>query len=96
MIMFYRQLETEPEDGKDDRPGMRMLARASFVFAAATGAYICPGGERAYYAPHTDHIQMPDEGLFAGTATCTRTEDTIRRCYMSSCTGPAPRGLAAT
>jgi antirestriction protein ArdC len=43
-------------------------------FIAATGARIEHGGDRAFYRPSTDHIQMPDEGLFCGTDTLTRTE----------------------
>jgi len=43
-------------------------------FVAATGAKIEHGCERAYYRPSTDHIQMPDEGLFCGTDTITRSE----------------------
>lgn len=43
-------------------------------FIAATGARIEHGGERAFYRPSTDHIQMPDEGLFCGTDTMSRGE----------------------
>jgi antirestriction protein ArdC len=43
-------------------------------FIATTGARIEHGGDRAFYRPSTDHIQMPDEGLFCGTETMTRTE----------------------
>lgn len=43
-------------------------------FFAQIGARIEHGGDRAYYRPSTDHIQMPDEGLFCGTATMNRTE----------------------
>lgn len=43
-------------------------------FIIATGARIEHGGDRAFYRPSTDHIQMPDEGLFCGTDTMTRTE----------------------
>lgn len=43
-------------------------------FIASTGARIEHGGDRAFYRPSTDHIQMPDEGLFCGTDTMTRTE----------------------
>src|SRR5690606_30117241 len=32
------------------------------------------GGESAFYRPSTDHIQMPEEGLFCGTDTMTRSE----------------------
>jgi antirestriction protein ArdC len=49
------------------------LANADRV-VSATGANIRHGGDRAYYTPSSDHIQMPDEGLFAGTETMTRTE----------------------
>jgi antirestriction protein ArdC len=43
-------------------------------FFAATGARVEHGGEQAYYSPVTDHIQMPEEGLFCGTDTMTRHE----------------------
>lgn len=43
-------------------------------FITATGAKVEHGGERAFYRPSTDHIQMPDEGLFCGTGTMTRSE----------------------
>jgi antirestriction protein ArdC len=43
-------------------------------FVAATRARIEHGGERAFYRPSTDHIQMPDEGLFNGTDTMSRDE----------------------
>ncbi|ODA66033.1 DNA primase TraC [Methyloligella halotolerans] len=40
----------------------------------ASGARIEHGGQRAFYSPSTDHIQMPDENLFCGTDTMTRHE----------------------
>ena len=43
-------------------------------FFAAIGARIVHGGQEAYYRPSTDTIHMPDEGLFTGTATMTRSE----------------------
>lgn len=43
-------------------------------FITATGARIEHGGDSAFYRPSTDHIQMPDEGLFCGTETMTRSE----------------------
>jgi antirestriction protein ArdC len=43
-------------------------------FFAATGARIVHGGEEAFYRPSTDTIHMPDEHLFTGTATMTRSE----------------------
>ena len=52
------------------------VARLQVVdrFIAATEARIEHGGDRAYYRPSTDHIQMPDEGLFCGTDTMSRSE----------------------
>jgi antirestriction protein ArdC len=43
-------------------------------FVSATAALIAHGGDRAFYRPATDSIQMPDEGLFTGTDTMSRTE----------------------
>ena len=47
---------------------------AADTFFRNTGARIEQGGERAFYRPSTDHIQMPDESLFCGTDTMTRSE----------------------
>lgn len=49
------------------------LAQAD-AFVTTIGATIRHGGDLAFFAPATDHIQMPDEGLFTGTQTMTRTE----------------------
>lgn len=49
------------------------IARAD-RFVAATDATIHHGGDRAFYAFASDHIQMPDQGLFTGTTTMTRSE----------------------
>jgi antirestriction protein ArdC len=43
-------------------------------FVAATSADIRIGGDRAYYQPGTDHIQMPDRDRFTGTETIGATE----------------------
>lgn len=43
-------------------------------FVTATGASVSHGGDRAFYRPSTDSIQMPDEGLFTGTDTMSRNE----------------------
>lgn len=44
------------------------------AFLANLGMTVEIGGDRAFYRPSTDTIHMPDEGLFTGTATMTRTE----------------------
>ncbi len=43
-------------------------------FITSTKVTIAQGGERAYYRPSLDAIQMPDEHLFTGTDTMTRDE----------------------
>lgn len=43
-------------------------------FVTASGVRIEHGGDRAYYRPSTDHIQMPSEDAFCGTATMSRME----------------------
>lgn len=43
-------------------------------FFAATAARVIHGGDRAFYRPSTDTIHMPDETLFCGTETMTRSE----------------------
>ena len=53
-------------------PIERLEAVDRFIYA--TGAQIVHGGDRAFYRPSSDHIQMPDEGLFSGTGTMTRSE----------------------
>jgi antirestriction protein ArdC len=63
---------TLPDAPEPLGPIARILAADRFL--AATGARIEHGGESAYYRRSTDHIQMPDEGLFCGTDTMTRSE----------------------
>ena len=43
-------------------------------FVTATSADVRMGGDRAYYGPRTDHIQMPDRDRFTGTGTISATE----------------------
>lgn len=47
-------------------------------FARATGATILYGGDRAYYAPGADRIQMPDDFRF-------RQDDPIERATAHAC-----------
>lgn len=44
------------------------------AFVASTRADIRHGGDRAYYRPASDHIQMPDRDRFTGTATIDASE----------------------
>ena len=47
---------------------------AAEAFVRATGAAIAHGGNRAFYRPSTDSIQLPDRTAFVGTATSTAQE----------------------
>jgi antirestriction protein ArdC len=62
----------EKSEGKSEPPFARIEAAERFI--QATGARVLYGGDRAYYARQTDHIQMPDDALFTGTATISREE----------------------
>ena len=59
------------------KPAVRDSAQVLFEtegFVTAMSADIRIGGDRAYYQPRTDHIQMPDRDLFNGTQTISATE----------------------
>ncbi|MCH8522907.1 zincin-like metallopeptidase domain-containing protein [Glycocaulis sp.] len=49
------------------------------AFIRTTGAKISHGGDRAYYRPSSDSIQMPEPSRFLGTPTSSATE-----CYYST------------
>lgn len=48
-------------------------------FVSETGAIVRHGGERAFWRPSADFIQMPERDQFIGSATSTATE-----CYYST------------
>ena len=55
------------------RDSAQLLAETE-RFVTATSADVRMGGDRAYYGPRTDHIQMPDRDRFTGTETISATE----------------------
>ncbi|HEX2839923.1 ArdC family protein [Hyphomicrobium sp.] len=63
---------THPNKPEPLGPIERIEAADRFI--RTTQAAIAHGGDRAYYRPSTDTIQMPDEHLFCGTDTMTRDE----------------------
>jgi len=63
---------TLPEAPQPLGPIERILEADRFF--ASTGARVELGGDRAFYRPSTDTIHMPEEGLFCGTDTMTRSE----------------------
>lgn len=56
---------------------------ASDIILANSGAVIRYGGDRAFYSPATDHIQLPPAAAFAGAPQFAATA------RMSSVTGRA-------
>jgi hypothetical protein len=62
-----------PAAAPEPLPPVERIAIAEAYFAA-TGATFVYGGERAFYRPATDTIQMPDDTLWTGTATMTAAE----------------------
>ena len=63
---------TQPSLPEALGPVERIERAAQFI--ANIGARIEIGGDRAFYRPSTDTVHMPEEGLFTGTATMTRSE----------------------
>ena len=57
-------------------PEVSGLAAAEALIAA-TRARIRYGGDRAFYAPSSDHIQMPPAEAFTGTATMSAAEAVV-------------------
>lgn len=61
-----------PDAAEPLGPVQRLEAADRFI--TATQARIAHGGDRAYYRPSTDTIQLPDEHRFTGTDTMDRDE----------------------
>jgi antirestriction protein ArdC len=60
--------------GAPERLGPVERIAAADRFVDAMRVRVEHGGESAFYRASTDHIQMPEEGLFCGTETMTRNE----------------------
>lgn len=73
-VFAAEQLEGfTPEPELQSQPEFPPIERAE-RFVAATGATIHHGGDRAFYQPSTDSIQLPPRGAFLGTPTSTPAE----------------------
>lgn len=72
----FNAAEVDGFDLPDAPARLGPIARLEIAdhFIRNTKATIAHGGERAYYRPAIDAIQMPDEHLFIGTDTMTRDE----------------------
>ncbi|MCB1509636.1 MAG: DUF1738 domain-containing protein, partial [Hyphomicrobiaceae bacterium] len=73
-VFNVAEVEGFDDPGLPERLGPIERIEKADRFIAACNADVHHGGDRAYYAPQTDHIQMPDEALFCGTDTMTRNE----------------------
>lgn len=65
--------ELESDEKLPDAPIFDPIENAE-AFAAATGASIEEGGERACYIPSSDMIRIPERRRFTGTETTTPAE----------------------
>lgn len=72
-VFAAEQVDGLPSVPVSDRPEIERIATVE-AFVAATGAVISHGGDRAYYRPSTDSIQIPCASDFVGTATSTAQE----------------------
>lgn len=73
-VFNVAEVEGFEDPGRPERLGpIARIAKAD-RFISACSADVHHGGERAYYDPRADAIQMPDEALFCGTDTMTRDE----------------------
>jgi antirestriction protein ArdC len=61
------QLDGIPELGEPEapKPVAERIVDADLI-VKGSGVRVAIGGDRAFYAPSTDHIQMPPDGAFAG------------------------------
>ena len=73
-----------------ERPNAVEAVAQADAFVQGTGADIRHGGDRAFYRPSSDHIQMPPMEAFRDTSSSTATEGYC----MSSLTGPAATSAA--
>ena len=66
VVFHASQLDGIPELGEPEapKPVAERIADADLI-VKASGVRVAIGGDRAYYAPSTDHIQMPPDEAFA-------------------------------
>lgn len=73
-VFNVAEVEGFEDPGRPERLGPIERIEQADRFITSCRADIRHGGERAYYDPKADTIQMPDEALFCGTDTMTRDE----------------------
>ena len=67
VVFHASQLDGIPELGEPEapKPVAERIVDADLI-VKGSGVRVAIGGDRAFYAPSTDHIQMPPDGAFAG------------------------------
>jgi antirestriction protein ArdC len=65
VVFHASQLDGIPELGEPEtpKPVAERIADADLI-VKASGVRVAIGGDRAYYAPSTDHVQMPPDEAF--------------------------------
>jgi antirestriction protein ArdC len=72
-VFNISQVDNPPPPPPQTAPPVNPIANAE-QFITATKADIRYGGNRAYYAPARDYVQIPECGAFVGTKTSSPTE----------------------
>jgi antirestriction protein ArdC len=67
VVFNASQLDGIPELGEPEapKPVAERIVDADLI-VKGSGVRVAIGGDRAFYTPSTDHIQMPPDGAFAG------------------------------
>ena len=68
VVFHASQLDGIPELGEPEapKPVAERIADADLI-VKASGVRVAIGGDRAFYRPSTDHVQMPPDEAFAST-----------------------------
>jgi len=74
-VFNAEQIDGLPANYRNSEPACDPIERIDHAdrFFAATGAVLRHGGDRAYYSPATDHIQMPPFATFRDGASYVAT-----------------------
>jgi antirestriction protein ArdC len=79
VVFHASQLDKIPELGEPEapKPVAERIADADLI-VKGSGVRVAIGGDRAFYAPSTDHIQMPPDGAFASPPDWAATSSPMR------------------
>lgn len=74
-VFNARQVDGFDVDTETPLPALAVRLEGAETFVAGTGAIVRHGGDRAFYSPSTDTVQMPLPEAFRDTSTSTATEN---------------------